>query len=42
VAEAYRHISTALNGTPEEMNSPVHKRARQILAQLQAGPKAAG
>jgi predicted ATPase/DNA-binding winged helix-turn-helix (wHTH) protein len=42
VAEAYRHISRALNGTPEEMNSPVHKRARQILAQLQSGPKAAG
>jgi tetratricopeptide (TPR) repeat protein len=42
VPEAYHHISTALNGTPEAMKSPVHDRARQILAQLQSGPKAAG
>jgi len=42
VPEAYRHIRTALNGTPEEINSPVHKRARQILAQLQSGAEAAG
>jgi predicted ATPase/DNA-binding winged helix-turn-helix (wHTH) protein len=41
VPEAYRHISTALNGTPEEMKSVVHKRARQILAHLQSGAKAA-
>jgi predicted ATPase/DNA-binding winged helix-turn-helix (wHTH) protein len=36
VPEAYRHISMALNGTPEEMKSSVHKRARQILAHLQS------
>jgi predicted ATPase/DNA-binding winged helix-turn-helix (wHTH) protein/tetratricopeptide (TPR) repeat protein len=41
VPEAHRHISTALNGTPEEMRSPVHERARQILARLQSGAKAA-
>jgi predicted ATPase/DNA-binding winged helix-turn-helix (wHTH) protein len=42
VPEAYRHISTALNRTSEAMKSPVHERARQIFAQLQSGPKAAG
>jgi predicted ATPase/DNA-binding winged helix-turn-helix (wHTH) protein len=42
VPEAYHHISTALSGTPEAMKSPVHERARQILAQLESGPKAAG
>jgi len=42
VPEAYHHITTALNGTPEAMKSPVHDRARQILAKLQSGPKAAG
>jgi hypothetical protein len=42
VPEAYNHISTALNGTSEAMRSPVHERARQILAQLQSGSKAAG
>jgi hypothetical protein len=42
VPEAYHHISTALNGTPEEMNSPVYERARQILARLRSGAKAAG
>jgi len=40
VPEAYRHISAALSGTPEATNSPVHKRARRILAQ--SGPNAAG
>ena len=39
--EAYRHISAALNSTPEGTVSPVHERARQILARLQSGPKAA-
>jgi tetratricopeptide (TPR) repeat protein len=39
--EAFHHISTALNGTPEAMKSPVHERARRILAQLQSGAKAA-
>jgi predicted ATPase/DNA-binding winged helix-turn-helix (wHTH) protein len=39
--EAYRHISTALNGTPEKIKSPVHERARQILAHLQSAAKAA-
>jgi tetratricopeptide (TPR) repeat protein len=42
VPEAYRHISTALNGTPEKVKSPVHERARKILARLQSGPEAAG
>jgi len=40
--EAYGHISAALNGTPEETNSPVHERARRILAQLQSGANGAG
>jgi tetratricopeptide (TPR) repeat protein len=40
--EAYRHISAALNSTPDGAVSPVHERARQILARLQSGPKAAG
>jgi hypothetical protein len=39
--EAYRHVSAALDGTPEELNSPVHERARQILAKLQSGAKGA-
>jgi hypothetical protein len=42
VPEAYHHISTAVHGTPDAMKSPVHERARRILAQLQSGPKAAG
>ena len=41
VAEAYRHISAALNSTPDGAVSPVHERARQILARLQSGAKAA-
>jgi predicted ATPase/DNA-binding winged helix-turn-helix (wHTH) protein len=39
--EAYRHISAALNSTPEGTVSPVHERARQILARLQSGANAA-
>jgi tetratricopeptide (TPR) repeat protein len=42
VPEAHRHISTALNGMPEEANSPVHRRAREILAGLQSDAIAAG
>jgi hypothetical protein len=39
--EAYRHISAALNSTPDGAASPVHERAWQILARLQSGAKAA-
>jgi predicted ATPase/DNA-binding winged helix-turn-helix (wHTH) protein len=42
IAEAYRHISAALNGTPDEMMSPVHMRARQVLRRFQSSAKAAG
>ena len=31
IPEAYRHISGAFNGTPDEAMSPVHTRARQVL-----------
>ena len=41
-AEAYRHISVALNQTPDGIVSPVHDRARQILSRFQSGTKAAG
>jgi predicted ATPase/DNA-binding winged helix-turn-helix (wHTH) protein/tetratricopeptide (TPR) repeat protein len=41
VPEARHHISAALNETPEATKSPVHERARRILAQLQSEPKAA-
>src|SRR5216683_4081311 len=40
--EAYRHISAALNGRPDEMMSPVHMRARQVLRRFQSGAKAVG
>ncbi len=42
MAEAYRHISTALSQTPDGIVSPVHDRARQILSRFQSGTKAAG
>jgi len=42
MAEAYRHISTAFNQTPNGIDSPVHDRARQILSRFQSGIKAAG
>src|SRR5229473_2010477 len=40
--EAYRHISAALNGRPDEMMSPVHMRARQVLRRFQSSAKAVG
>jgi predicted ATPase/DNA-binding winged helix-turn-helix (wHTH) protein len=40
IPEAYRHISAALNGTPDEMVSPVHMRARQVLRRFQSCAKA--
>src|SRR6266481_3512373 len=42
IPEAYRHISAALNGTPDEMMSPVHMRARQVLRRFQSSAKAVG
>jgi predicted ATPase len=40
--EAYRHISAALDQTPDEIVSPVHDRARQILSSFHLDTKAAG
>jgi tetratricopeptide (TPR) repeat protein len=40
--EAYKHISAALNGTPDEMMSPVHLRARQVLRRFQSNAKVVG
>jgi predicted ATPase/DNA-binding winged helix-turn-helix (wHTH) protein len=42
MAEAYKHISAALNQTSDGIESPVHDRARQILSRFQSGTKAAG
>jgi len=42
MAEAYKHISAALNPTSDGIESPVHDRARQILSRFQSGAKAAG
>jgi tetratricopeptide (TPR) repeat protein len=42
MSEAYRHISAALNQTPDGIVSPIHDRARQILSRFQSGTKAAG
>jgi hypothetical protein len=42
MTEAYRHISAALNGTPDEMMSPVHMRAKQVLRRFQSSAKAVG
>jgi predicted ATPase/DNA-binding winged helix-turn-helix (wHTH) protein len=41
-AEAYRHISAALNHAPVGVVSPIQDRARQILSRFQCGSKAAG
>jgi tetratricopeptide (TPR) repeat protein len=40
--EAYGHISAALDQTSDEIVSPVHDRARQILSRFQPGTRAAG
>jgi len=42
VAEAYKCLSAALNRTPAGIVSPTHKRAVQIVNQLQSGTEAAG
>ncbi len=42
VAEAYKHLSAALDRTPAGIVSPIHKRALQILNQLQSGTEAVG
>jgi hypothetical protein len=42
MAEAYRHISAALDQTSDGIVSPVHDRARQIFSRFQTGAKAAG
>jgi predicted ATPase/DNA-binding winged helix-turn-helix (wHTH) protein len=42
VPEAYKHLSAALDRTPGGIVSPTHKRALQILNQLQSGTKAVG
>ena len=42
IPEAYRHISAALNGTPDEMMSPVHMRARQVLRRFQFSAEVVG
>jgi tetratricopeptide (TPR) repeat protein len=40
--EAYKYLSAALDRTPAGIVSPTHKRALQILSQLQSGAKAVG
>jgi tetratricopeptide (TPR) repeat protein len=42
VAEAYKCLSAALDRTPAGIVSPTHKRALQILNQLQFGTRAVG
>jgi predicted ATPase/DNA-binding winged helix-turn-helix (wHTH) protein len=42
VREAYKHLSAALDRTPAGIVSPTHKRALQILNQLQSGTRAVG
>jgi predicted ATPase/DNA-binding winged helix-turn-helix (wHTH) protein len=42
VAEAYKCLSAALDRTPAGIESPTHKRALQILNQLQSGTEAVG
>ena len=42
MAEAYRHISAALDQTSDEIVSPIHNRARQILRRFQSGTRAVG
>jgi tetratricopeptide (TPR) repeat protein len=41
VAEAYKHLSAALDRMPSGIVSPDHTRALQILGRLQSGTKAA-
>jgi predicted ATPase/DNA-binding winged helix-turn-helix (wHTH) protein len=40
--EGYKHLSAALERTPAGIVSPTHKRALQILNQLQSGTQASG
>jgi tetratricopeptide (TPR) repeat protein len=42
VPEAYKHLSVALDRTPTGVVSPAHKRAVQILNQLQSDTEAVG
>jgi len=42
VAEAYKYLSAALDRTPAGIVSPTHKRALQILNQLQSGTEPVG
>jgi predicted ATPase/DNA-binding winged helix-turn-helix (wHTH) protein len=42
VAEAYKHLSAALDRTPAGIVCAAHKRALQILNRLQAGTEAVG
>jgi tetratricopeptide (TPR) repeat protein len=42
VREAYKHLSAALDRTPAGIVSPAHKRALQILNQLQSDTEAVG
>ncbi|MEA2888740.1 MAG: hypothetical protein QOD11_3100 [Bradyrhizobium sp.] len=42
VREAYKHLGAPLDRMPAGMGSPTHRRALQILNQLQSGLKAAG
>jgi tetratricopeptide (TPR) repeat protein len=41
-AEAHKHLSVAFDRMPAGILSPVHKRAQQILDQLQSGTEAVG
>ena len=40
--EAYKSLSAAFDRTPAGIVFPTHKRAREILDQLQSGTKAVG
>jgi tetratricopeptide (TPR) repeat protein len=40
--EGYKHLSAALDRTPAGIVSPAHKRARQVLDQLQSRSEAVG
>jgi len=42
VPEAYKHLRAALDRMPAGIVSPTHRRALQILNQLQSGTKAVG
>jgi hypothetical protein len=41
-AGAHKHLSAALDRTPSGTVSPTHKRALQVLNQLQSGTRAVG